>query len=647
MIDNDDLESYVHDSKYLVETLTKKNLELHKQFDLIQEEKINLAESLTGQLELANQELTRLTQLLVRQYEAVEGYRRKHSHLYQPRPLFSMMALLTNLECVHQDILKSVRWRMGNVMVRPVELLLFRWRKKLVTRHMDLLFGQVRELSQSDKDPQVVYVRYAAIADKLRDDFVYLFESKRWQLGTRAIGLTDKLLLRKNTSNTDVYVCRIFERIDSLLAPKGDSELKQLIRTVRAESFHLEDSGQVAKQEAEFPSATPPRNRCSAPTTSSDVNPAYKSASSSPAETETSATDSKELPLRQDSDQGATYFLNCISIVMPMFNCEKYVEQAINSVIAQAWESWELICIDDCSNDSTYSIVSQFARLDGRIKVFRHYENRGKGCARNTGLRRSQGDLIFFLDADDWLAPSALDSLFEVLNTDNVDIALGQIRLVREGTGELSEGVHATYQNLNIRGTTPAEQPLLLENGIVCNKLIRRSFMDKYSCSSFNEGLERFEDSELAMRWWLHAPRVSLVSRPTYFYRQQADDLPDRSNRKVGGLERASYYRVAMALELLRYQSSKQLFEDRLLLPRLLVMIVRVLRRSKGSVREDIFKLAQQCAMVLPSFVIVRICDEYRNIVLALRDRSQMETLEVLNGTWDRIQNISIEEIVV
>jgi glycosyltransferase involved in cell wall biosynthesis len=99
-----------------------------------------------------------------------------------------------------------------------------------------------------------------------------------------------------------------------------------------------------------------------------------------------------------------------VSIIIPLFNAEEYVSDAINSVIHQTYSNWECIIIDDGSTDNSKTIALNFCKLDNRFKYF-FQENSGPSCARNNGLRLSKGEYLLFLDADDVLFPEMIDKV--------------------------------------------------------------------------------------------------------------------------------------------------------------------------------------------------------------------------------------------
>lgn len=97
--------------------------------------------------------------------------------------------------------------------------------------------------------------------------------------------------------------------------------------------------------------------------------------------------------------RGAFMKDDLISIIMPSYNAEKYIEASIKSVLAQTYDNWELLVVDDCSQDRTVEIVESFD--DPRIRFFQNERNQGAAKARNKGLREAKGRWIAFLDCDD------------------------------------------------------------------------------------------------------------------------------------------------------------------------------------------------------------------------------------------------------
>lgn len=107
------------------------------------------------------------------------------------------------------------------------------------------------------------------------------------------------------------------------------------------------------------------------------------------------------------------------SIIIPVYNVESYLRECLDSVIAQTYPGWEAICVNDGSTDGSADILKEYANRDDRVKVIEQ-PNGGLSAARNTGIRKAQGEYLFFLDSDDWLEENALEVLLK--NMDNEDM---------------------------------------------------------------------------------------------------------------------------------------------------------------------------------------------------------------------------------
>jgi teichuronic acid biosynthesis glycosyltransferase TuaG len=98
-----------------------------------------------------------------------------------------------------------------------------------------------------------------------------------------------------------------------------------------------------------------------------------------------------------------------VSIITPAYNSEKFISHTIESVLAQTYQNWEMIIVDDKSNDKTIEIVQQYQKRDERIKLFQLPKNSGTGVARNTAIEKAQGRYLAFLDSDDQWFPNKLE----------------------------------------------------------------------------------------------------------------------------------------------------------------------------------------------------------------------------------------------
>ncbi len=116
-----------------------------------------------------------------------------------------------------------------------------------------------------------------------------------------------------------------------------------------------------------------------------------------------------------------------VSVIIPVYNLEHYIERCIDSVLLQTFGDFEIICVDDCSSDDSVQIIKKISSLDARVKLFQHQENLGPAIARNLGCKNAEGDYLFFLDGDDTLPLNALEVLYEAAIKTNADLVRGRV----------------------------------------------------------------------------------------------------------------------------------------------------------------------------------------------------------------------------
>ena len=120
-----------------------------------------------------------------------------------------------------------------------------------------------------------------------------------------------------------------------------------------------------------------------------------------------------------------------ISVIIPVFNVEKFLPQCLDSVTEQNFADIEIICIDDGSTDKSPEILSRYADRDPRIRIISR-TNGGLSAARNAGLKIARGKYIFFIDSDDWIEPNTLEKLFATAESTGADLTCVHFRAFAE-----------------------------------------------------------------------------------------------------------------------------------------------------------------------------------------------------------------------
>jgi glycosyltransferase involved in cell wall biosynthesis len=222
-----------------------------------------------------------------------------------------------------------------------------------------------------------------------------------------------------------------------------------------------------------------------------------------------------------------------VSVTIPVLNGERYLSEAVESVLAQTERSWELLIVDDGSNDRTGAIADRFAsQWPGMIRVLRHPsgQNRGIVASRNLGLRHSAGRYIARLDADDALQPTAFEDQIALLERHpSVAMTYGPVEMWRSwSAGSGNADIFQTFAvPLNVPVAPPAVLQAFLNDD--CNEpvgmFVRRDVLENVGGYAA-DGLHRelYEDIVLNVKICLRYPVIA-SERSWYRYRQHADSL--------------------------------------------------------------------------------------------------------------------------
>lgn len=175
----------------------------------------------------------------------------------------------------------------------------------------------------------------------------------------------------------------------------------------------------------------------------------------------------------------------CISVIIPFYNAQAWLEEALESLVGQSFSDWEALCIDDASTDASAEIVTRFAERDARFRLISQTTNQGPSAARNRGMDEACGNYIAFLDADDCFAPGAFERLYAIANENDLDVLdfKGQARYESEEARRVR--TETFEQRSNIDGVmTGAElfcryQALAQYHCALYFHFIRREFLER------------------------------------------------------------------------------------------------------------------------------------------------------------------------
>ena len=226
-----------------------------------------------------------------------------------------------------------------------------------------------------------------------------------------------------------------------------------------------------------------------------------------------------------------------ISVIVPVYNVEKYLDECLQSILKQSFTKIELLLVDDGSHDDSLRICEEYAKKDFRVKVF-HKSNGGQASARNLGLDKAVGSYIVFVDSDDVLSPNALKVLYEEMLFQQAEVVIGRI----ERFSPL--GAFRPYHKLKEKKTTNGREVLkMLLSGKLLNitpcAMLFKS--DIFKNLRFCEGLI-FEDWYIMPHIFYSLKKVVYIPELVYLYREN-------SQSTMGGLMRKCNPQILIVAE--------------------------------------------------------------------------------------------------
>lgn len=225
-----------------------------------------------------------------------------------------------------------------------------------------------------------------------------------------------------------------------------------------------------------------------------------------------------------------------ISVVIPVYNVERYLRQCVDSVLAQTVKDIEIVLVDDESPDGCPAICDAYASSQSRIKVV-HKRNGGLGMARNSGIERASGRYIFFLDSDDYLPPDALEILLRTAERERADVVHGRLnRFVTPGVfsatvrGSLPVVIRDRNALRRVALCTFGYADCIADarysfEGSACAALYRREFLESFNLRFLSERQYISEDYIFNYDCALRASCICQTGDTVYHYRVNPDSL--------------------------------------------------------------------------------------------------------------------------
>ncbi|GIM28743.1 putative glycosyltransferase EpsH [Clostridium polyendosporum] len=210
-----------------------------------------------------------------------------------------------------------------------------------------------------------------------------------------------------------------------------------------------------------------------------------------------------------------------VSVIMPVYNSEKYLSQAVESLLCQTIRECEFIFVNDGSVDKSYEILEQYCKKDRRIKIISQ-QNRGVSAARNEGLKVAAGEYIGFMDADDWIEPDMYEILYNSAKVNSCDVVVSNFESELEGIKSIIEYPFSRDTVMKRKEIDEQVLPYFIKEenlNTVCTKLYKNEIIKKYNIF-FPNGVELGEDHVFNLRFFTYIRTMLYINYTGYYYRE-------------------------------------------------------------------------------------------------------------------------------
>lgn len=225
-----------------------------------------------------------------------------------------------------------------------------------------------------------------------------------------------------------------------------------------------------------------------------------------------------------------------MSIIIPVYNVEKYLKQCLDSVVNQNFDNYEIICVNDGSTDNSLDILKEYHKKYDNFKII-NSTNKGLGAARNLGITKASGDYVFFIDSDDWIEDNALSILYEKIEEQNLDMLFFQIKNYEDNSGRFyTDKIYDLdcLIDLNLDNkifTHEKTKNVLFEIPVVAySKIYKRSLIEKNNII-FKENYY-FEDHDFFYNFYFKAKKVGFLKQYILNRRRRVDSITGSFNEK-------------------------------------------------------------------------------------------------------------------
>ncbi|HJD46111.1 MAG TPA: glycosyltransferase family 2 protein [Candidatus Mediterraneibacter norfolkensis] len=270
-----------------------------------------------------------------------------------------------------------------------------------------------------------------------------------------------------------------------------------------------------------------------------------------------------------------------ISVIIPVYNVEKYLRRCIESVIGQTYQNLEILLVDDGSSDGSPQICDEYAEKDSRITVL-HISNSGPSAARNKALEICTGDYVGFVDSDDWISPDMYEILYDNLQENNADVSIVGYAMVwpsGKTQKQSDENLFYVWTHDQLMEEWISQR---LFKGFMCDKLFKKKLFQNVA---FPEDRRYMEDVAIGIELYDQCDKAVYTGKCCYYYFQREDSATNIrfSERELIGIKEAE--------KMIVYSEQHENKFDKAAYSRLIIVLFTIIDRIIYTKKREYYRL--------------------------------------------------------
>lgn len=306
-----------------------------------------------------------------------------------------------------------------------------------------------------------------------------------------------------------------------------------------------------------------------------------------------------------------------ISVIVPIYNVEKYLETCIESIQKQSYKNLEIILVNDGSPDDSPEICEKYRKIDSRIIVI-HKKNGGLSSARNAGLKIAKGEIIVCVDSDDWIHEDMIQTMFDNLVKYDADMSVCNFEIKEENGPESTKKFSGKTEVLN---REQAMQYAILPEkyyGFAWNKMYRKTILKDML---YDETIRKGEDSPFTCEYISKCDKVVYQDIPLYYYRQDSVSIT-RSRFNPGKMTVLDAYSgIVTLLEKNHFTSETIDLQKVQYANQMLSVLINIMNTDRRQYHNEVVKIR-------------KMMKEYRSLYVASDHIDRLHKIVFVCGVW-------------